>query len=148
MEAQPHCLQTRDSIQLASNTSAVFNRVGVFFATCIIFCEPFPQSLLRWQGKRSRRLRKKWLFLNCPCLSALSPRVADGEGSFAAPGVPQRVVWPLPGDGGTDVVTVPGHAACSSPACARSTPKPWSRCCAAGIHHSQQISGSTAPVPL
>lgn len=66
-------------------------------------------------------MRKKRLFLNCPCLSPLSAQVAGGEASFAAPGVPQRVVWPLPGDGGTEVGTEPGHAATGGgPACS-----PW-----------------------
>lgn len=152
MEPQPRCLQTRASFQPASNTSTVFNRV--FFATCIIFCKPFLRSPLRWQGKCSRRVRKKWLFLNSPCLSALSAQVADGEATFAAPGVPQRVVWPLPGDGGTDVGTVPSHAARgggparSSPARLTSTPKPCSGCCAAGTHRSHQISDITTSVPL
>lgn len=53
-----------------------------------------------------------------------------------------------------DMGTVPGQAAGSggparsSPAHARSTPKPGSRCSAAGTHHFHQISGVTTSVPL
>lgn len=154
MEPQPRCLQTRDSFQPPSNTSTVFNRVGGFFATCIIFCKLFPAVPAALAGKAFPPRAKETAIFNCPCLSALSAQVPDGGASFAAPGVPQRVVCPLPGDGGRDLGTVPGHAAGgdgparSSLARARSTPKAWSGCWAAGTHHSHQISGSTTSVPL
>lgn len=128
--------------------------IEFFFCHLHYFFKSFLQSPLRWQGKCSHRVQKKRLFLNSPCLSALLARVADGEASFAAPGVLQRVAWPLPGDGGTDVGIVPGHTAGgaapahSSLALAQSTPKPCSRGCAAGTHHSRQVSGITTYVTL